>query len=112
MKEKRIKVRMDFPKDKYTEHMATCMPTLRMQLGINQDELAVLIGSSRQMLSLIERKIRPMMWDTFLSILYVFRSNDETRGMVEFMGLYTKELQDFLNLSHPFSSDDASTKND
>ncbi len=99
MKEKKSRVKTDFPKKRYTDLMAESLPTLRMRLGINQDELAELIGSSRQMLSLIERKIRPMMWDTFLSALYVFRSNDETRNMMEFMGLYTQELAEFLNIS-------------
>lgn len=99
MKEKKSKVRTDFPKDKYTTLMAETLPTLRMRLGLNQDELAELIGSSRQMLSLIERKIRPMMWDTFMSIMYVFRSNAETCAMMEFMGLYTEELAQFLDVS-------------
>lgn len=104
MKEKKLKVRTDFPKEKYTDLMAESLPTLRMRLGINQDELAELIGSSRQMLSLIERKIRPMMWDTFMSIMYVFRSNYETRDMMVFMGLYTDELVQFLNISHEDNS--------
>ena len=99
MKEKKLKVRTDFPKEKYTTLMAESLPTLRMRLGLNQDELAELIGSSRQMLSLIERKIRPMMWDTFMSIMYIFRSNDETRDMLIFMGLYTDELIQFMNVS-------------
>lgn len=99
MKERQTRVQTNFPKEKYTSLMAESLPTLRMRLGINQDELAELIGSSRQMLSLIERKIRPMMWDTFMSIMYVFRSNDETRNMMVFMGLYTDELVNFLNIS-------------
>ena len=106
MKEKKFKVRTDFPKDKYTDLMAESLPTLRMRLGINQDELAELIGSSRQMLSLIERKIRPMMWDTFMSIMYIFRSNDETRDMMVFMGLYTDELVEFMNISLGSKKDD------
>ena len=108
MKDKQSKVRFDFPKDKYIDLMASSLPTLRMRLGINQDELAELIGSSRQMLSLIERRVRPMMWDTFLSIMYVFRSNDETRDMMAFLGLYTDELVKFLNISYKDSLDDSS----
>ena len=104
MREKRFRVRTDFPKDKYTDLMAESLPTLRMRLGINQDELAELIGSSRQMLSLIERKIRPMLWDTFMSIMYVFRSNDETRDMMKFMGLYTDELVQFINIAQSSSN--------
>ena len=44
MKEKKLKVRTDFPKEKYTTLMAESLPTLRMRLGLNQDELAELIG--------------------------------------------------------------------
>lgn len=96
---RKSRVNGDFPKKKYTELMAENLPMLRMKLGINQDELAELIGSSRQMLSLIERGVRPMMWDTFMSMIYVFRINPSTRELLEFLGLYTQELEDFLNIS-------------
>ncbi len=91
----------DFPKKKYTELMAENLPMLRMKLGINQDELAEIIGSSRQMLSLIERGVRPMMWDTFMSMIYVFRINPSTHDLLEFLGLYTQELENFLSISEP-----------
>lgn len=90
---------MNFPKEEYIKAMAENLPSLRMRLGLNQDELAELVGSSRQMLSLIERGVRPMMWSTFLSMLYVFRSNEETREMMAFLGIYTDELANFLNIS-------------
>lgn len=96
---RKSRVSGDFPKKKYTELMAENLPMLRMKLGINQDELAELIGSSRQMLSLIERGVRPMMWDTFMSMIYVFRINSSTSKLLEFLGLYTEELEDFLNIS-------------
>lgn len=96
---RKSRVNGDFPKKKYTELMAENLPMLRMKLGINQDELAELIGSSRQMLSLIERGVRPMMWDTFMSMIYVFRINPSTRELLAFLGLYTQELEDFLNIS-------------
>lgn len=99
MRKKKSRVRMNFPKEEYIKTMAENLPSLRMRLGLNQDELAELVGSSRQMLSLIERGVRPMTWSTFLSMLYVFRSNEETREMMAFLGIYTDELANFLNIS-------------
>lgn len=51
------------------------------------------------MLSLIERGVRPMMWDTFMSTMYVFRQNGATHDLLEFLGIYTPELQGFLEIS-------------
>lgn len=99
MKNRGQKVNMAFPKDKYTKLMAENLPTLRTKLGINQDEMAELVGSSRQMLSLIERGVRPMMWDTFMSMHYIFRCNTATKDMMRFLGLYTDELEAFLQVS-------------
>ncbi len=96
---KKVKVREDFPKEKYTRLMAENLPMLRMRMGITQDELAELTGSSRQMLSLMEREVRPMLWDTFMSMICVFRMNSATRDILAFLGIYTQELEEFINVS-------------
>lgn len=99
MEKKKRTVNRDFPKEKYIRLMSQNLPILRIRLGISQEELAELTGSSKQMISLIERGVRPMMWDTFMSMQYVFRRNSETRDMLQFFGIYTKEFDDFINIA-------------
>lgn len=93
------KVMPNFPKERYMMLMADKMPILRRHLGINQGELAELIGASRQMISLIERKERVMLWDTFMSLIALFRINPATRELVVFMEIYTDELHRYLKIT-------------
>ena len=93
------KVMPDFPKEKYMTLMAENLPILRRHLGINQGELAELIGASRQMVSLIERKERGMLWDTFMSLIALFRINPATKELLVFMELYTDELHRYLKIT-------------
>jgi len=88
-----------FDKEKYQKLMAENLPTLRNKLGLNQSELASLIGITRQTISSIERGERPMMWDTFMSLTFLFRSNETTRYMLPILGLYTPELTNYLNVT-------------
>lgn len=86
-----------FPKEKYQKIMAANLAMLRTRMGLNQEDLAEYIGASRQMISLIERGVRPMMWDTFLALMFLFTSNDVTRNLMPVLGLQTPELMKFLN---------------
>ena len=99
MKRRINRVDKNFPKERYEKAMADNLSALRMVLEINQDELARAAGTSRQTISLIESGARPMMWDTFLSLLMIFRCCKATRDMMTHMGIYTLELEDFLDLS-------------
>ncbi|MDR0852347.1 MAG: helix-turn-helix transcriptional regulator [Clostridiales Family XIII bacterium] len=53
----------------------TALPKLRKEIGISQNQLGEKIGISRQMVSLIERRVNPMTWSTFLSIALFFKVN-------------------------------------
>ena len=99
MNNKKNKINSNFPKDKYQNLMAENLVVLRTKLDLTQDEIAELIGASRQTLSLIERGVRPMMWDTFMSLLLLFQNNESTRVMLPMLGLYTPELEKYLNFT-------------
>ena len=53
------------------------LPLLRKELGVSQTELGLKIGKSRQMISLMERGLSNMSWNTFLSIVLFFKVNYE-----------------------------------
>ena len=99
VKNRKSRINSDFPKDKYQKLMAENLVILRTKLGLTQDEIAEVIGASRQTLSLIERGVRPMMWDTFMSLLLLFQNNESTRVILPILGLYTPELEKFLNFT-------------
>ena len=46
------------------------LPVLRTKMGVSQDELANMIGISRQTYSSLETRKRKMTWSIFLSLLF------------------------------------------
>lgn len=87
-------------KDKLIDILTEDLPVLRAKIGLSQDELAELIGISRQTYSAIETRKRRMTWNTFLSILLVFDNNEKTNAMLDGMGAFSKELKEALNINN------------
>lgn len=85
-------------KNNLIEIMAENLTMLRAKLDLTQAELAEVVGISRYTLIAIEKKQRKMTWNTFLSLLLVFSKNDSTYKLLEAIGVYNSELNDFLNL--------------
>ena len=87
----------DEKKNELLYKMTENLTMLRTKLGLTQSELADIIGLSRFTLSAIENRQRKMTWNTFLSLLLVFKNNDEVGKILEVVGIYDDELNDFLN---------------
>ena len=81
-------------REKYAKLMADNMATLRTKLGLSQQELAEAIGMTRQTISATETGVRPLSWTCFLSVLFVFMQNKETKILLKALGIYTDELAD------------------
>ena len=88
----------DFEKEYYQKLMAEHLPELRKTLGISQSDLADFIGSTRQSINSIENKKRPMMWDTFMSLMLLFISNSDTKKQLDNLDINTKEISGFLKV--------------
>jgi DNA-binding XRE family transcriptional regulator len=86
----------DINKDEFMAKMAENLMVLRNKLQLKQTELAGKVGISRQTLLEIEKKKRPMSWNTFLALLTVFRENSGTSDLLNHFGIYTSELSKFL----------------
>lgn len=82
----------DAEKDKFIATMTPNLPALRTQAGISQEELANLIGVSRQTYSAMERKVRRMSWSTYLSLVLFFDHNQKTHKMLRMLHLFPQEL--------------------
>ena len=78
------------------ENMADNLPTLRKKMVISQEGLAGLIGVSRSTIATIENKKKTMTWNMFLSLVLIFTKNKETDILLNVMGIYTDELNEFI----------------
>jgi len=82
----------DAEKDEFIATMTPNLPALRTQAEISQEELANLIGVSRQTYSAMERKVRRMSWSTYLSLVLFFDHNKKTHKMLRMLHLFPQEL--------------------
>lgn len=89
----------DINKDKLMASMTDNLAVLRKKLCLTQVELAEKMGINRQTLIGIEKKQRPMSWNTFLALLSVFRANSGTSDLLDHFGIYTAELSNYLTSS-------------
>lgn len=69
------------------------LPVLRTKMGVSQDELANMIGISRQTYSSLETRKRKMTWSIFLSLLLIFDYNEQTHDVIHKEDLFPKVLQ-------------------
>ena len=88
---------INLDRKKYTVAMADNLAMLRAKLGLNQEELAQIIGVTRQTISAIENKSRELTWTNFLSLMFFFTQNEKTRDLLPVLGIYTKELAQFFS---------------
>jgi len=79
-----------------TERMADNLPVLRKKLRMTQEELALMIGSSRYTVMLYETKKRRMPWNVFLSLVFLFDKNPETAPLLRVLEIYSEELDSFV----------------
>lgn len=74
---------------------------LRAKCGLSQEELAGILGISRQTYCAFETGKRPLPWNTYLSILFVYQELDETRRMLHELQIFPTELFRRLNRELP-----------
>lgn len=92
--------------------LSRALPYLRKELGVSQTELAVKVGVSRQMISLIERQLQPMSWTLFLAIVFFIKSNNDfDRGRKKFAKKYPNVVEQMLLLEYQMNSKDKNKEN-
>lgn len=94
----------DEEKDRFIATLTPHLAILRTQGGVSQEELANLIGISRQTYSAIERKIRKMSWNTYLSLVLFYDHNQKTHQLMRHLSLFPTELIIRFNEGVDFSS--------
>lgn len=80
------------------EKLTSNLVVLRTAMHLSQSDLADLLGLSRQSLVAIENRNRRMTWSVFLSLLFVFMQNKETRMLIELFDIYSDELKEIYQI--------------
>ncbi len=88
----------DAKKQEYINKLLPQLTTLRARVGVSQDELAGLIGISRQTYCLTESGSHAMSWNTFLSIIMFYDYNTRTHSLIRNTGAFPEDLFYQFNL--------------
>lgn len=68
------------------------LPALRAKAEISQEEIANLVGVSRQTYGSIERKARKMSWNTYLSFILFYDYNKNTHDFIRHLSAFPHSL--------------------
>ena len=74
------------------EELTPELPILRAKAEISQEEIANIIGTSRQTYGAIERRARKMSWNTYLSLIWFYDFNRKTHRMIRNTKAFPHEL--------------------
>ncbi len=88
----------DEDKSKYTQSLTDNLSVLRAKLGTTQEELAKIIGVSRNTIACIESKKKEMSWVTFVALSMFFLQNEETAQVFKALNVYDEKLNQFFML--------------
>lgn len=78
----------DEEKDSFIATLTPNLTVLRTKAEISQEELANLIGISRQTYSAMERKVRKMAWSTYLSLVLFYDRNLKTHKTIRQLSIF------------------------
>lgn len=87
-------------KNVYIEKLAEELPVLRIKLGVSQEELAAMIGFTRQTYSTLETKKRKMTWSVFLSLIFIFDNSEQTHDFIRKNGLFPEKMFEESNIEN------------
>ena len=82
-----------------TRQMAIALPVMRKALKLKQMDLCERTGVSRSILSAVEKGARELSWDTFLTLLSLFYTNEQSRKLFSVYDIDIQELSAYLTAS-------------
>lgn len=91
-------------KDQLISALTPELVLLRTKAEISQEELAALIGISRQTYGAIERGSRRMSWNTFLSLVLFYDCNQKTHQMLRTIKAIPQEIMKRFNVGEEITT--------
>lgn len=91
-KESKLRELSEKEKNELLSRFVNELPVLRTKLGLSQDDMANLIGVSRQTYSSIETQKRKMSWSLYLSMILIFDYNEQTHDLIHDAKLFPQKL--------------------
>lgn len=82
----------DAEKNALIDELTPELQLLRTKADISQEEIANIIGTSRQTYGAIERKSRRMTWNTYLSLIMFYSFNNATHDMIKKMKAFPHDI--------------------
>ena len=82
------------------KNMCDNLAVFRTKLNVSQEDLADRLGITRQSISAFESGQRKLTWSVFLALVLIFFKNQETKRLLVALEIYTKELDEFLNIDN------------
>ena len=98
----------DEERKKYISDFIPELPALRIKAGFSQEELANVIGVSRQTYGAIERGTQKLTWTTYLSLIFFFDYNTATHDLLRSISGFPKDFMLQLNKPDHINSLDIS----
>ena len=83
-------------KEQIMDEFTGLLPMLRARLGMTQEDLGKKVGTTRQTIIAIENKKRRLTWAMFLSLVFVFFINPNTRPFLMASDTISKDLSQVL----------------
>ncbi|MEE1057480.1 MAG: hypothetical protein UH239_09580 [Acutalibacteraceae bacterium] len=81
-------------KNQLIAHLTKELPTLRGAAKATQDEIANIIGVSRQTYNAIEMQKRKMSWNTYMSLILFFDYNPNTHYTIRQLDVFPYQLDE------------------
>lgn len=80
-----------------TDTLVSDLKLLRVKANITQDDLAGVIGISRQFYCQIENGNKEMPWNIYLSLIFFFNVVEETSKLLHTLGVYPDDFVKQIN---------------
>lgn len=84
-------------KEKYIQQLSSELVMLRAKANMTQEYLSNLVGISRQTYCAIETQKKAMSWGTYLALIFVFDSMQETSAVIRKLGILPENMIEQLN---------------
>lgn len=84
-------------KEKYIQQLSSELVMLRAKANMTQEYLSNLVGISRQTYCAIETQKKSMSWSTYLALIFVFDSMQETSAVIRKLGILPANMIEQLN---------------